>query len=97
MSNNGGGSSWEGMNPDVVETQARILQGLAQEITVLMNKIEGETSQLADAWRGDDSNKFAADWAGTHKPVFTLAATLLQGMSDISQRSAGQQRATSSS
>lgn len=97
MSNNGGGSSWEGMNPDVVEAQARILQGLSQEITALMNKIEGETAQLADAWHGDDSNKFAAEWAGRHKPVFTMAATLLQGMSDISQRSAGQQRATSSS
>ncbi len=97
MGNNGGGSSWEGMNPDVVEAQARILQGLSHEITALMNKIEGETTQLADSWHGDDSNKFAADWAGTHRPVFTMAATLLQGMSDISQRSAGQQRATSSS
>ena len=97
MSNNGGGSSWEGMNPDVVEAQARILQGLSDEVTALTNKIEGETSQLADAWHGDDSNKFAAEWAGTHKPVFTMAATLLANMSDTSQGHAGQQRATSSS
>src|SRR5674476_452617 len=97
MSNNGGGSSWEGMNPDVVEAQARILRGLSEEVAALMNKIEGEASQLAEAWNGDDSNKFAAEWTGTHKPVFTMAATLLANMSDISQRSAGQQRATSSS
>ena len=97
MSNNGGGNSWEGMNPDVVEAQARILQGLSEEITTLMNKIEGETSQLADAWHGDDSNKFAAEWAGTHKPVFATAATLLQTMSDTSRSNAAQQRATSSS
>jgi hypothetical protein len=61
MNNNGGGSSWEGMNPDVVEAQARILRGLSEEVAALMNKIEGETSQLADAWHGDDSNKFDAD------------------------------------
>ncbi|HEY5178957.1 MAG TPA: WXG100 family type VII secretion target [Dermatophilaceae bacterium] len=97
MNNNGGGSSWEGMNPDVVEAQARILRGLSEEVAALMNKIEGETSQLADAWHGDNSNKFAAEWAGTHKPVFSMAATLLANMSDISHRSAGQQRATSSS
>lgn len=94
---NAGGGSWEGMNPDVVEAQARILGGLSEEITALMNKIEGETTQLADAWHGEDSKKFAAEWAGTHKPVFSTAATLLQSMSDTSQRSAGQQRATSSS
>jgi len=97
MSNNGGGSSWEGMNPDVVEAQARILRGLSEEVVALMNKIEDEASQLAEAWHGDDSNKFATEWAGTHKPVFTMAAALLANMSDISQRSAGQQRATSSS
>ena len=97
MNNNGGGSSWEGMNPDVVEAQARILRGLSEEVVALMNKIEVETSQLAEAWHGDDSNKFAAEWAGTHKPVFTMAATLLASMSDICQRSAVQQRATSSS
>ena len=97
MNNNGGGSSWEGMNPDVVEAQARILRGLSEEVAALMNKIEGETSQLADAWHGDDSNKFAAEWAGTRKPVFTMSATLLANMSDISRVNAGQQRATSSS
>jgi len=96
MNNNGGGSSWEGMDPDVVEAQARILRGLSEEVVALMNKIEGEASQLAEAWHGDDSNKFAADWAGTHKPVFTMAATLLATMSDVSLGSAGQQRATSS-
>ena len=91
----GGGGSWEGMNPDVVESQARILGGLSEEITGLMNKIEGEVNALADAWHGDDSRKFAAEWAGTHKPVFTTASTLLADMSDTSQRSAAQQRTTS--
>jgi uncharacterized protein YukE len=91
-----GGSSWEGMNPDVVESQARILNGLSAEIITLMHKIEGEVSALADAWHGDDARKFAADWAGTHKPVFSTAATLLADMGDISQRSAVQQRTTSS-
>ena len=93
---NAGGSSWEGMNPDVVEEQARILGGLSEEIISLMNKIEGEVTHLADAWHGDDSRKFAAEWTGTHKPVFTTASTLLRNMSDTSQRNAGQQRATSS-
>ena len=92
-----GGSSWQGMNPEVVEVQARILHGLSEEITTLMSKIEGEVTQLADAWHGDDSRKFSAEWAGTHKPVFTTAATLLLNMSDTGQRSAAQQRATSSS
>ena len=77
MNNNGGGSSWEGMNSDVVEAQARILRRLSEEVAAVMNKIEGETSQLAEAWHGDDSQKFAADWAGTHKPVFTMAAATL--------------------
>ena len=94
---NAGGGSWEGMNPDVVEAQARLLGGLSQEILTLVNKIEGEVTQLADAWHGDDSRKFASEWAGTHKPVLTTAATLLQGMSDTSARHAGQQRVTSSS
>ena len=71
---NAGGSSWEGMNPDVVEAQARILHGLSEEITALMNKIEVEVTQLADAWHGADAKLFAADWAGTHKLVFTTAA-----------------------
>lgn len=93
----GGGGTWEGMNPDVVESQARILSGLSGEITTLMNKIEGEVASLADAWHGDDSRRFATEWAGTHKPVFTTAATLLAEMSDTSQRSASQQRSTSSS
>lgn len=91
----GGSGSWEGMNPDVVEAQARILNGLSEEITALMNKIEGEVTQLADAWHGDDSRKFATEWAGTHKPVFSTASALLANMSDTSQRSASQQRATS--
>ncbi len=95
MSNAGGGT-WSGMNPDVVEAQARILAGLSQEIVTLKNKIEEEVTQLAQAWHGDDSRKFATDWAGTHKPVFATAATLLQSMSDTSQRNARQQRATSS-
>jgi len=84
------------MNPDVVEAQARILSGLSGEITALMHKIEGEVHSLATAWHGDDSRKFATDWAGTHKPVFTTAATLLADMGDTSQRSAAQQRSTSS-
>ena len=91
------GGSWQGMNPDVVESQARILNGLSGEITTLMNKIEGEVAALADAWHGDDSRRFATEWAGTHKPVFSTAATLLAEMSDTSQRSASQQRSTSSS
>jgi WXG100 family type VII secretion target len=91
-----GAGSWEGMNPDVVESQARILHGLSGEITTLMHKIEGEVSALAGAWHGDDSRKFAADWAGMHKPVFSTAATLLADMGNISQRSAAQQRITSS-
>ena len=91
-----GGGSWEGMNPDVVESQARILSGLSGEITTLMHKIEGEVHALAAAWHGDDSRKFTAEWAGTHKPVFTTAATLLADMGESSQRSAAQQRTTSS-
>ena len=94
---NAGGSSWEGMNPDVVEAQARILGGLSEEITSLMNKVEGEVTQLAQAWHGDDARKFATEWAGTHKPVLTTAATLLATMSDTSLRNAAQQRTTSSS
>jgi len=93
---NVGGSSWEGMNPDVVEAQARILHGLSEEISALMNKIEAEVTQLADAWHGADANRFAADWAGTHKPVFTTPATLLATMGDTSLRNAAQQQATSS-
>ena len=89
------GSSWEGMNPDVVEAQARILQGLSEEITALMNKIEVEVAQLADAWHGADAKLFTADWAGTHKPVFATAATLLANMGDTSLRNAAQQQATS--
>jgi WXG100 family type VII secretion target len=92
----GGGSSWEGMNPDVVEAQARILAGLSEEISALKNKIEGEVAQLAEAWHGEDSRKFATEWAGTHKPVLTTAATLLANMSDTSARNAAQQRVTSS-
>jgi WXG100 family type VII secretion target len=91
-----GGGSWEGMNPDVVESQGRILTGLSGEITTLMQKIEGEVAALADAWHGDDSRRFAAEWAGTHKPVFTTAATLLADMGDTSARSAAAQRTTSS-
>jgi WXG100 family type VII secretion target len=92
-----GGGSWEGMNPDIVESQARILTGLSGEVTSLMHKIDGEVTALAGAWHGDDSRKFAADWAGTHKPVFSTAASLLADMGDTSQRSAAQQRLTSSS
>ena len=92
---NVGGSSWEGMNPEVVQVQARILHGLSEEITALMSKIEAEVAQLADAWHGADANMFAADWAGTHKPVFSTAATLLATMGDTSLRNATQQQATS--
>ena len=92
-----GAGSWEGMNPDVVESQARILHGLSGEITPLMHKIEGQVAALAGAWHGEDSRKFAAEWAGTHKPVFATSATLLANMGDISARSAAQQRITSSS
>ena len=92
---NAGGSSWEGMNPDVVEAQARILLGLSEEITTLMNKIEVEVTQLADAWHGADAKLFIADWAGTHKPVFATAATLVANMGDTSLRNAAQQQATS--
>jgi hypothetical protein len=48
-----------------------------------------------DAWHGADANLSAADWAGTHKPVFTTAATLLATMGDTSLRNATQQQATS--
>ena len=92
---NTGGSSWEGMNPEVVQVQARILHGLSEEINALMGKIEAEVAQLADAWHGADANLFAADWAGTHKPVFATAATLLATMGDTSLRNATQQQATS--
>lgn len=85
------------MNPDVVEAQARILGGLSGEITTLMHKIDGEVTALAAAWHGEDSRRFTTEWAGTHKPVFTTAATLLADMGDTSQRSAVQQRTTSSS
>ena len=95
--NSAGGSSWEGMNADVVEAQARLLGGLSEEIRTLVTKIEGEVTQLADAWHGDDSRKFASEWAGTHKPLLTSTATLLQDMSDTSARNASQQRVTSSS
>jgi WXG100 family type VII secretion target len=84
------------MNPDVVEAQAHILHGLSHELTALMNKIEAEVRSLAEAWHGADATAFIADWAGTHKPVFTTAATLLATMGDTSLRNAGQQQATSS-
>jgi len=90
------GSSWEGMNPDVVEAQARILHGLSGDITALMNKIEVEVHQLADAWHGADATQFVAEWSGTHKPVFTTAATLLANMGETSLRNAAAQQATSS-
>ncbi len=93
---NAGVSSWEGMNPDVVEAQARILHALSEEITALMNKVEAEVAQLADAWHGADAKAFAADWAGTHRPVFATAATLLSTMGDTSLRNAAAQQATSS-
>jgi uncharacterized protein YukE len=93
---NVGGSSWEGMNTEVVEAQARILHGLSEEITALMNKIEVQVTQLADAWHGADAKLFAADWAGTHKPVFMTASTLLASMGDTSLRNAAAQQATSS-
>ena len=83
-------------NPDIVESQARVLHALSGEITTLMQKIEGEVTALADAWHGDDSRKFAAEWAGAHKPVFTTAATRLADMGNISQRCAAQQGITSS-
>ena len=92
---NAGSSSWEGMNPEVVQVQARILHGLAEEITALMNKVEAEVAQLSDVWHGADANLFAADWAGTHKPVFATAATLLATMADTSLRNAAQQQAAS--
>lgn len=92
----GGGGAWEGMNPEIVEAQARILHQLSEEITTLMHKIDGEVTQLATAWHGDDSKKFATEWNGTHKPVFMTSAHLLQNMSQTSQHNAAQQRTTSS-
>jgi len=83
------------MNPEVVQVQARILHGLSEEITALMSKVEAEVLQLGDAWHGADANLFAADWAGTHKPVFATAATLLATMADTSLRNAAQQQAAS--
>lgn len=91
-----GGGAWEGMNPEVVEQQARVLHGLSEEITTLMHKIDSQVTQLATSWHGDDSKKFATEWNGTHKPVFTTSAHLLQNMSTTSQHNAQQQRNTSS-
>ncbi|HEY5249863.1 MAG TPA: hypothetical protein VIJ15_15590 [Dermatophilaceae bacterium] len=91
-----GAGTWAGMNPDVVETQARILHGLSGEIIALLHKIEGEVAALSGVWHGDDSRKFAADWSGTHKPVFTMSAALLADMGDSSLRNAAQQRTASS-
>ena len=62
---------------------------------MLAAPVPHQVAQLADAWHGADANLFAADWAGTHKPVFTTAATLLASMGDTSLRNAAQQQATS--
>lgn len=89
------GGSWEGMNLEVVEQQARQLQQLSEQITQLISKIDGEISRLAENWRGDDSKKFESEWQGQHKQALTQSAQILETMGQAAQQQAQQQQQTS--
>lgn len=91
----GGGGGWEGMNPDVVEPQARQLQDLGHQTKSLITKIDGEIARLGENWHGDDAKKFVADWQGQHKTSLSQSAEMLDQMGQTALHNASQQRSTS--
>lgn len=92
----GGGNGFLGMNPDVVEAQANRLQHLADQVQQLIHKVETQTNELVDAWKGEDARAFHTEWNGTHKPALQQARELIHGLSVTAKHEAQQQRSTSS-
>ena len=91
----GGGGSFKGMNPEVVNTQANHLENLAGDIQKLIHKLETETQRLQDAWRGPDSKRFQSQWEGEHKAALKHAKQLIEEMAQTAKAEAKQQIATS--
>jgi WXG100 family type VII secretion target len=91
----GGGGSFKGMTPEVVQTQANHLENLAGEIQKLIHKLETETQRLQDAWRGPDAKRFQSQWEGEHKASLQHAKKLIEEMAQTAKAEVKQQISTS--
>lgn len=84
-----------GMNPDVVKTQAKVLEDQADQIKRITSRIDGLVGELKSAWEGPDSQQFANRWNSDYKAQLAQAERLLREKGQSALTQAKQQMQTS--
>lgn len=81
-----------GMNVDVVEAEAKKIQTQSGQLEQLIKAVDAIMNNLDSNWNGADSNKFLADWRGSHKTALRRCVNDLQTISQTALREARDQR-----
>jgi uncharacterized protein YukE len=85
--------AFEGMDIDAVRILASSMDGSAEQITTLMQRL---TQQLQSTdWRGPDRERFLSNWQGQHVPQLNNVVNGLRDASTCARRNAEEQEQVS--
>lgn len=84
----------QGMNHPAVLAVAAALDTDQQAVADLMQRAAGAVSTIGQNWFGNDSTRFAADWAA-HSRALQMAADAIAAMSRQARAQASDQQTTS--
>jgi hypothetical protein len=88
--------SFEGMDPDQVESLGRQLLHQESTLTGIVSQLDALTNSMATNWLGADSSRFHQTYTGQYRHQLTNAATQLGNLGNAAIRNASDQRQTSS-
>jgi len=90
-------AGFKGMDTDEVRRVAIKFGTKASEIENIIKEVDRLVdSDVANAWRGSDADKFRSEWKGTHKTQLKKAANALNTAKSKAQSNAAKQDQTSS-
>ena len=67
----------------------------AAAIDSVLTAVNTMIGELPTIWRGNDANKFASEWEGTHRQMLVNAADALRTAAGAAKRNAAAQTTTS--
>ena len=79
-----------GMNPDEVEGLGHRLKQAGDQITALINELNGRVSSTT--WEGPDAQKFKQSWWPEHRTRLQQIATAVNGFGQSALNNATEQR-----
>lgn len=85
-----------GMNIDKVNEIGRGLVQRSDEVTQLMNRVQGLITEASNNWHGTDAQQFANEWNSNYRGVMQRLAGDLHKLGQQATRNAAEQAQISS-